>query len=50
MTANEQHARLNDKLAEDDAKRNPRRAAWEKQQADYWRRQDKAKRQQPERT
>lgn len=45
MTANEQHARLNDKLAEDDdAKKHPKRAAWERAQAAYWRKQDNTRR------
>ena len=50
MTNAEQRAKLNEQMAQDDAKRNPKRAAWEREQAAYWRKQDKAKRQKPERT
>lgn len=50
MTANEHRARLNEQLAQDDAKKQPKRAAWEREQAAYWRKQDKAKQKQAERT
>lgn len=49
MTNAEHRARLNEQLAEDAAKRHPKRAAWHREQAGYWRKQNKAK-QKAERT
>jgi hypothetical protein len=50
MTMLEHRARLNEAISQDNAKRNPKRAEWHREQAAFLRKQDKQKAKQTERT